>query len=381
MAWTRALSPREIAIAAGLFRDHLGGFGEWRSGHREGEYATADHDNFVWNTTDDSLRVSLPNRAQQTDQPYAYQFTDRQGGNFHFSFETTVNTPGFEAPFRFGLKQNPAANWGSDQGLSATFAFRSSGFRLELFARDGQNATHTHEWASGFRLDSPSRWVRGDFHYDSVAHTLAFTLRESESGDLLAEHTFTNVRPFAANMDRFVVSARGDPAPQSGLADTVVGTLRNVRLSPVALGPLLDLGGSAEAPWRAWARGTWGASADTLAPGDDPGGHGIPLVLRYALALDAESPDRTRLPAVQRHTDPDNGDEYLVLHYQRRTGANGVTLTLEGGNTLDDFQPIPNPVLLDHTVTGDTETLTLRDQHPLRTHPTRMLRLKVEVEE
>jgi len=245
MVWGRVLSQRELAIAAGIFLDHPGGFEAWRTGHREGEYTTDDHTNFVWNASTKTLAVSLPNRARQADQPYAYQFTDRQSQSFHFSFETTVTTPGFEAPLRFGLKQDPAANWGSDQGLSCTFAFRSSGFRLELFVRDGSNNTRTHEWTTGFRLDEPPRWVRGTYLYDHVTEVLAFTLHDADTGELLAEHTFTGVKPFAANMDRFVVSARGDAFAQSGHADTVTGLIRDVSVTPVAFGPLLP-GGTTE---------------------------------------------------------------------------------------------------------------------------------------
>ncbi len=134
--------------------------------------------------------------------------------------------------------------------------------------------------------------------------------------------------------------------------------------------------------FHSWARAAWDETGvEELEPGDDPGGLGIPLALRYALGLDARAPDRALLPAVLRHDDPETGEEYVVLQYQRRVFSSGVNITLEGADAPGAWSVLNDPLLLDLAGDGERDILSFRDTVPVAPDQPRFLRLKVEVEE
>ena len=232
--WNVPLSAGQVMMGSKAGADSFENFSNWRTGFEDSNYTSDDSTVFAFNDNEGRLDLALPNVVQDSTGYYAYRFIERAGNNFTFRYDLTIETPGFDAPLRVGMKENGSLNWGSDKGFSAAFAFRSSGFKLELYSRDGSNTVRRQDWADGFRLDDPSRWVTVEFAYDEIAKTLEFNLFDRLSGEVMANHTFTGVTPFGVGMDEIVISNRGDDYGNSGFADTTKGSIDNIVLLPFA---------------------------------------------------------------------------------------------------------------------------------------------------
>jgi hypothetical protein len=230
--WNRKLTSNQLAVASSLLVEQFDQVPRWHTGYWDGTYAFNDATNFVWDATAKNLTIWQPNLAAGATLPYGYEFLDSAWTNgFTFRFDATVLWPGYEAPLRIGLKQNPSQNWGSDQGISCAFTFRATGFKLELYARSASAQQFQADWPDGFRLDDPPTWVRGQFTYDARSRQLNFALHDLSTSLLLATNSFTNVTGFGALTD-VVVSQRGDSYGSSGYADLTVARIDNLAFLP-----------------------------------------------------------------------------------------------------------------------------------------------------
>jgi uncharacterized delta-60 repeat protein len=119
--------------------------------------------------------------------------------------------------------------------------------------------------------------------------------------------------------------------------------------------------------------------ADERGAHDDPGGHGIPNLLRYAFGMDALQPERAKLPQVGQQILTVDGEveTYLTLTYTRRTGEPDLIFIAEASADLLDWHPIA--VTEEIQSTGDgIETVTIVDSEPIDTNTKRFLRVSVE---
>jgi hypothetical protein len=126
---------------------------------------------------------------------------------------------------------------------------------------------------------------------------------------------------------------------------------------------------------------TWATSLPMgeRAPTDDPGGHGIVNLLRYAFGMDALNPERERLPQIGQQTFTVGGETetYLTLTYTRRTEDPSLIYLVEASDDLLDWNLIQGT---EYTVSeGDgMETVTIVDSESMDVTDRRFLRVRVE---
>ena len=104
---------------------------------------------------------------------------------------------------------------------------------------------------------------------------------------------------------------------------------------------------------------------------------GLVELMEYALGLDPVATSQSQ-PPTQGVVNV-SGTSYLSLTFRRRTGASGVSYTVEAISDLASGAWLPQPVQFGTpTDNGDgTETVTFRDIIPLGSVPARFLRLRV----
>ncbi len=114
----------------------------------------------------------------------------------------------------------------------------------------------------------------------------------------------------------------------------------------------------------------------------DPGGFGVPNLLRYVFGLDARSPDRSGLPweGIGRFNIADETGDYLTITFQKRAGATDVTLFAEASADLVDWVRLSPDHEVSRESDGVVETVTVRDSVPLGgENGKRFLRVVVEL--
>jgi uncharacterized delta-60 repeat protein len=113
---------------------------------------------------------------------------------------------------------------------------------------------------------------------------------------------------------------------------------------------------------------------------DDPGGHGIPNLLRYAFAMGPLNPEREKLPRVDAVMSVRGGTStHLQITYTRRKDDGRLRFTIESSENLGTWSALLRPVT-QITDNGDglTETVTVTDTQPIDNLTTRFLRVRVE---
>ncbi len=78
---------------------------------------------------------------------------------------------------------------------------------------------------------------------------------------------------------------------------------------------------------------------DASVSGDeaDPGGYGIPNLLRFAFAMDAREPQRERLPEPLYSPDNDEGDSPVSLWFDRPRDVSGIEYRVDASEDLDNW--------------------------------------------
>src|SRR5690625_1238720 len=118
------------------------------------------------------------------------------------------------------------------------------------------------------------------------------------------------------------------------------------------------------------------------APTADPGGHGIPNLLRYAFGMGASQPDRGNLPQTGTASVTADGQHqtYLTLTYTRQIGDSGLNLIAEVSDDLLSWLPFEGAEEIIENTTDETETVILTDSKPVADQTKRFLRVRVERE-
>ncbi len=98
--------------------------------------------------------------------------------------------------------------------------------------------------------------------------------------------------------------------------------------------------GTSFAEWRSAGHFSPDELADEAisGPGADPGGYGIPNLLRYALGLDPRQPSRSNLPFAT--IDPETGEHEPVFTFSRIADISDVAFTLEISDNLQDWSKV-----------------------------------------
>lgn len=112
---------------------------------------------------------------------------------------------------------------------------------------------------------------------------------------------------------------------------------------------------------------------------DDPGGRGIPNLLRYAFGMDPLDPDRAALPQHGQSEVTVEGQPQLnlTLTYTRRTDDPDLIFTPEGSNDASTWTPLTVAEEVTDS-SGTTETVVLTDPEPMDARPKGFLRVRVE---
>lgn len=113
---------------------------------------------------------------------------------------------------------------------------------------------------------------------------------------------------------------------------------------------------------------------------DDPGGPGIPNLLRYAFDMDPLQPDRADLPTLAREVDGEGAQaqEYLVISFRRRKQTSDLSYALEAADKPGHWTSLSSPAEITDDGNGETETVTFRDSEPTDNRQSRFLRVRVE---
>ncbi len=116
-------------------------------------------------------------------------------------------------------------------------------------------------------------------------------------------------------------------------------------------------------------------------PRSDPGGHGVPILLRYAFQLDPREPGVAGLPEVITGIPEDKKDEYLMVRYRMYPVAYDIDVRVEASDDLLEWTRLGDELIVDQ-VQGDPITvdiITVRDSIPLAEDERRFLRVAVEL--
>ncbi len=116
-------------------------------------------------------------------------------------------------------------------------------------------------------------------------------------------------------------------------------------------------------------------------PFGDPGGYGIPMLLRYAFNLDPSHPDRSGLPNDVDFYMEGEDEKYLTITYTRRLDATDLKYRVQGGTDLRDLVTLSDQeellVGIEKGEDQTTEKVTRRDVVPISESDRRFLQVKV----
>lgn len=112
-------------------------------------------------------------------------------------------------------------------------------------------------------------------------------------------------------------------------------------------------------------------------PEADPGGYGIPNLIRYALGLEPRDPNPTALPGSGLQTVQVGGEpaEYATLSFARPKGLSDVTYVVQASADLVEWIDLDESHLVETEDLGDSEKLIWRDSVPSSEAGRRFLRL------
>jgi hypothetical protein len=112
---------------------------------------------------------------------------------------------------------------------------------------------------------------------------------------------------------------------------------------------------------------------------DDPGGYGIPNLLRYAFGMDPIQPDVGQLPRVSRETVwiNDDPETQLALTFTRRKDDSALQYTVEVSDNVMHWDPLHVAQQVIDDGNGVTETVIVRDSKTIGSQDKRFLRVKV----
>lgn len=116
-------------------------------------------------------------------------------------------------------------------------------------------------------------------------------------------------------------------------------------------------------------------------PAGDPGGYGIPNLLRYAFALDARHPARAGLPGAGLAVQGGNGAAHLTVGFSRPVNSLDLDYRIQGSGDLEVWEALAGE-LAKEVVAGEdglSEHLTARDPEPIPETGRRFLRVLVEL--
>jgi hypothetical protein len=114
----------------------------------------------------------------------------------------------------------------------------------------------------------------------------------------------------------------------------------------------------------------------------DPGGYGVPNLLRFALGLDPRLPEVRALPReeIRRIRVEGVANDYLTLTFTHRPGAADAVWVVEASSNLVDWEDLGPVQIVSRDSDGQRETVTVRDSHPVSATPhRRFLRLVVRM--
>lgn len=119
---------------------------------------------------------------------------------------------------------------------------------------------------------------------------------------------------------------------------------------------------------------------EPAAPGSDPGGTGIPILLRYAFALDPHRPDRAALPSAEAAVPEGDGEAYLTLTYTRKADTSDLDYRVQASDDLTAWETLGDDLIVSESVGDTAETVTVRDSKPIGETERRYLRVRVSLE-
>jgi hypothetical protein len=113
---------------------------------------------------------------------------------------------------------------------------------------------------------------------------------------------------------------------------------------------------------------------------DDPGGLGLPNLLRYAFGMDPLNPARSQLPRIgQQDVAVGPGvQKRLSLTYTRRKDDPNLQYIIEASGDMITWQTLAGAETIFDDANGETETVVVIDDRPLSSESKRFLRLRVE---
>lgn len=182
----------------------------------------------------------------------------------------------------------------------------------------------------------------------SLGGTLAFTA----NGGLV---TFTDLTLTGIAGENFVLEF-SDP----------IGRLASIQSVPIQIIP--------GAGFTAWAEALPEGERGEL---DDPGGFGIPNILRYAFGMNPLQPDRGALPRLK--WTEDGSESRLQITFIRRVDDPELIYTVEGSVDLVVWSALVDPVLTSAPMDIATETVTVTDTVAPSTMARRFLRISVSL--
>jgi uncharacterized delta-60 repeat protein len=129
-------------------------------------------------------------------------------------------------------------------------------------------------------------------------------------------------------------------------------------------------------PFAAWAAAL---PEDFRGENDDPGGHGIPNLLRYAFAMDALHPAREQLPRVSHKTltEQEDSSTYLTITYTRRTDDPALVFETEVSDDLLAWEPFTGVEAVEVDDANGSERVTVAHPVPVEDDDRRFLRIRV----
>lgn len=125
------------------------------------------------------------------------------------------------------------------------------------------------------------------------------------------------------------------------------------------------------------------AQAERTDPAGDPGGYGIPNLLRYAFDLDARNPARTGLPKAGLASTEEGGETHLTIGFQRPVNALDLEYRIQRTADLAEWETGSGEWVMEVEALegGISESLIIRDPEPMAETGQRFLRVWVELKE
>ncbi len=112
-------------------------------------------------------------------------------------------------------------------------------------------------------------------------------------------------------------------------------------------------------------------------PESDPGAFGVPNILRYALAMDPRTPDKTDFPRAGVMAEA--GNMYSFIEYTYLKAATDLTISVEGSDDLVEWGQVDGVAeIIDENAA--TRTVRVREPDPVAAGVRRFLRLRVTLD-